>query len=61
VEDESVEEFVINERVFADVAFDEEGVGKVEKFLEGQGYEEGQVDVAQCYVEDVHEVDEVEQ
>ena len=57
----SIEEFVVDEGVPADVALDEEAEEQPEELLEDEGDEEGVVDVLGRDEEDVREVYEVEQ
>ena len=56
---QSIEEFIINEGVFADIAFDEGSDQQNCYFLEDEGDQEGHVYIFGCDEEDVHEVYEV--
>jgi hypothetical protein len=57
----SVEKFVVDESIPADVAFDEEADEEVEQFFEEEGDEEGEVDIFEGDIEDVDKVDEVKE
>ena len=60
IDKQSIEEFIINEGVFADVALDEGSYQQDGYFLEDEGDQEGHVDIFGCEEKDVHEVDEVD-
>lgn len=57
----SVEKFVVDESIPADVAFDEEAYEEVEQFFKEEGDEEGEVDIFEGDIEDVYKVDEVKE
>lgn len=57
----SVEKFVVDESVFADIPLHEETDGEGEDLLEDEGHEEGEIDVLEGNVKNIDEVDEIEQ
>ena len=59
IDKQSIEEFIINEGVFADIALDEGPYQQDGYFLEDESDQEGHVDIFGCDEEDVHEVYEV--
>ena len=57
----SIKEFIVDESIFTDISFDEEADRKSEDLLENKRYEESEIDVMGCNVEDIHKVQVVEQ